>query len=218
MEGRRSYLKRTGLTLLGLAASSTSGVAFSTEEQNQPKPSMIIDVNRCMGCQSCVIACKEQNKTPQGFFNTKIRKKNHGYYPSAWQSYEPSLCHQCKDAPCINVCKPNATFKLDNGIVVVDWDHCKGCGACVKACPYNARFQDSENENKVDKCDFCITLIEKGLEPACVENCPAGARILGDLANPEGEFATYLTKLETEQSTTVNNQEDRVLYTAPRKG
>lgn len=218
MEGRRSYLKRTGVVLLSLAASSTAIAASSTEEKKIYKPSMIIDMNRCMGCQSCTIACKDQNQTPNGFFNSRVTKINHGSYPLAWQSYKPELCNHCDDAPCIAACEYDATFYLDNGIVVVDWDKCTGCGECVPACPYDARFLDAEHDNKADKCDFCINRLEKGLEPACVETCPAGARIFGDLENPKGEFAANLSMLEAEQPGVVQNSSEKVLYISARKG
>ena len=218
MEGRRSYLKRTGMVLLSLAATSKAIAASSTEEKKNYTPSMIIDMNRCMGCQSCTIACKDQNQTPNGFFNSRVTKKSHGNYPRAWQSYKPELCYHCEDAPCITACEYDATFYLDNGIVVVDWDKCTGCGECVPACPYDARFLDPEQDNKADKCDFCVTRLEQGLEPACVETCPAGARIFGDLQNPLGEFAENLYRLEKEQPGVVQTSSEKVLYISARKG
>lgn len=218
MESRRSYLKRTGVVLLSLAVSSTTTIASTTKDKKHKQPAMIIDTNRCMGCQSCIIACKEQNKTPKGFFVTTVTKQSHGTYPSAWHSYKPSLCHHCEDAPCLNACVPKATFPLDSGIIVVDWEHCIGCGACVQACPYDARFQDPTNQNKVDKCDFCATLLEKGLEPACVETCPSSARIFGDLAHPQGEFATYLAMLKAENIDALQKPKERILYTTVQKG
>lgn len=219
MDGRRSYLKRTGLVLLGLGATSTLAVAAGVNQKmkKEEKPAMIIDVNRCMGCQSCVIACKEQNRTPHGFFNTKITRKNHGSFPASWQGYEPDLCRHCDDAPCISACAYDATFQLANGVVAVDWTRCVGCGECVEACLYDARFLDPDNDNKADKCDFCITRLAKGLEPACVETCSAGARIFGDLAKPEGEFATYLLQLTKDKPDEMQNNPDKVFYTTARK-
>lgn len=218
MEGRRTYLKRTGMILLGLATVSTSANASGPRTEKISEPTMIIDVNRCMGCCSCIIACKDQNQTPKGCFNTKITKTNNGSFPHAWHSYEPTLCHQCYDAPCIAACEYNATFQLNNGIVVVDWNQCTGCGECVLACTYDARYLDSANANKVDKCDFCITRIEKGLEPACVESCPAGARIFGDLAKPQGAFSDYLNTMKEENPRVLKESWGRIFYTTARKG
>lgn len=218
MNDRRTYLKRTGLVLLGLAASPMVSAALQGKAGRKFKPAMIIDVNRCMGCHSCVISCKVQNGTPQGFFNTRIEKKAHGRFPAAWQAYTPELCHQCDEAPCVAACGNDATFQLENGIVVVDWDRCKGSGDCIPACPYGARFQDQEQGNKADKCDFCITRLERGLEPACVESCPAGARIFGDLAKPQGEFAQYLAGFKAEKTGGSGNNGEKLFYTTAQKG
>lgn len=216
MEERRTFLKRTGLILLGLAGSATAATGLAAaNDKKQYRPAMIIDGNRCMGCHSCVIACKEQNHTPEGFFNTSIIQVEQGSFPKTWNVYTPELCHQCNDAPCVDACPSGASFQLDSGVVVVDWDKCVGDGACIDACPYEARFLDPLHNNKADKCDFCTPLLQQGLQPACVENCPSHARIFGDLNNPEGEFAKYLS--ETGQKQNLNTHGERLIYTQSRK-
>lgn len=217
MEERRTFLKRTGVILLGLTGSTilTSGKVISS--QKQFKPAMIIDVNRCMGCHSCVIACKEQNHTPEGYFNTRIKTVEQGSFPNTWNTYTPEQCHQCNDAPCVDSCTAEASIQLGSGVVVVDWEKCVGDGACVDACPYNARFLDPLQGNKADKCDFCAPQLEKGLEPACVESCPSHARIFGDLQNPAGEFATYLTEIMGNDPSGTEKHGKRLLYTRTRK-
>ena len=191
MEQRRSFLKKSGLVMLGLAAStciSPVGPALGKTK----KYAMIVDLDRCTGCQSCVIACKAQNKTTKGFFNTKIEIREEGKFPNSTLKFTPRQCNQCEDPPCVDACGNDATFKLANGIVVTDWGRCVGDGACVNSCPYGARFLDPESDNKADKCDFCVSRLEKGLEPECVESCPSAARIFGDLTSPKDEFASYL--------------------------
>ena len=89
---------------------------------------------------------------------------------------------------CVPVCPVKATWKDDNGVVVIDKSKCIGCGACVKACPYGDRFLDPVKK-KADKCDFCFRRIEQGLQPACVETCVGGARIFGDLADPASQVS-----------------------------
>lgn len=218
MEQRRAFLKRTGLVLLGIAGSAVlpaSNAASSSSQQS--KPAMIIDVNRCMGCHSCVIACKEQNLTPKGFFNTWIKTAEQGVFPNTWNSYTPDQCHHCDDAPCVEACQSGASFQLDSGIVVIDWDTCTGDGACIGACPYDARFQDPLAEKKADKCDFCAPQLAKGLEPACVENCPSHARIFGDLHNPQGEFATYLAKITENNTSKIEQHGERLFLTLANK-
>lgn len=218
MEERRTFLKRTGLILLGLAGSAAMSPDIArSSKQKRFKPAMIIDVNRCMGCQSCVIACKEQNHTPEGFFNTWIKTVEQGSYPKTWNTYTPDQCHQCDGAPCVEACLTGASIQLPSGVVVIDWKKCAGDGGCVKACPYNARFLDPHHANKADKCDFCAPLLAKGLEPACVENCPSHARVFGDLAEPQGEFATYLREIAKDDSESMNKHGERIFYTHASK-
>jgi Fe-S-cluster-containing dehydrogenase component len=217
MEERRAFLKRTGLVLLGLTGAATLSPAASQAENATTKPAMIIDVNRCTGCHSCVIACKEQNLTPKGYFNTTIVTREQGTFPKAWLSYTPELCHHCENAPCIEACGFNATFALANGIVVTDWDLCTGNGACVEACPYGARFLDPLSGNKADKCDFCVGRLEEGLAPACIDGCPSHARVFGDLLNPQGEFGDYLEQLKQDNPGFVKDHSERLFYTVAQK-
>lgn len=198
MDERRLFLKNGFLAMVGIAAlSKTAKAAAATETK---KYGMIIDLNRCTGCQSCVIACKAQNKTLQDKFNTKILTLEDGNYPDARIVFTPVLCNQCENPPCVPACPLKATFKLPNGIVVTDWEKCQGIGACVTACPYEASFLDPRYKGqaggKVDKCDFCLNRLEQGLMPACVEACSPRARLFGDMNAPEGEFAEYLKRTD----------------------
>ena len=191
MQSRRLFLKN-GLIVIGLAG--VSKVPGAVAASPTPKWAMIIDVNRCTGCQSCVIACKAQNKAAADQFNTRVLSLEDGNYPNSRVIFTPVQCNHCEDPRCVPACPLEATFKLPNGIVVTDWDKCESFGACVTACPYGARFLDERHGNKVDKCDFCLNRLEQGLLPACVESCEANARVFGDLNNPTGEFAEYLKR------------------------
>ena len=111
-----------------------------------------------------------------------------GRYPNTRREFLPQLCNQCDNPACVPVCPVKATWKDDNGVVVIDKSKCIGCGACVKACPYGDRFLDPVKK-KADKCDFCFRRIEQGLQPACVETCVGGARIFGDLADPASQVS-----------------------------
>ena len=199
---RRFFLKNGLLAMAGTAVSvavlsKTPNAEAATETK---KYGMIMDLNRCTGCQSCVVACKAQNKTLQDKFNTKILTFEDGNYPDTRIVFTPVQCNQCDNPVCVPACPLKATFKLPNGIVVTDWDKCQGIGACVKACPYEARFLDTrykgQSGGKVDKCDFCLNRLEQGLAPACVEACEANARLFGDINMPEGEFAEYLKRTD----------------------
>lgn len=188
---RRAFIKNGILFSIsagGIMLSGRAGFSATGKE----RWGMIIDLNRCMGCQSCTVACKNQNQTLENRFSTSVIEKETGEYPDSRFSFTPIQCNHCDDPPCVPVCPEDATFKLANGIVVTDWNKCVGNGACVEACPYNARFLDPRFGNKADKCDFCLNRLELGLEPACVEACAPKARIWGDFNNPSGEFAEYI--------------------------
>ncbi len=193
MIARRSFLKKGGLA--GVLAIFGWGIGEEAARASSPhKWAMIIDLNRCCGCQSCVIACKAQNKTASGEFLTNVLSFEEGVYPKANNLFVPVQCNQCEDAPCVKACPEKATYQLANGIVVTDWNVCTGEGDCIAACPYGARFLDPRFNNRSDKCDFCLNRLEQGLQPACVEACSENARLFGDLNDPEGELKTYLER------------------------
>lgn len=104
--------------------------------------------------------------------------------------FVPKMCNHCEHPACVQVCPVGATFKAEDGTVLIDHDYCIGCRYCVQACPYGARYFNEE-EGVSDKCTWCYHRITKGLMPACVEVCPTGARVFGDLreeGSPINEF------------------------------
>src|SRR6185312_13388915 len=105
--------------------------------------------------------------------------------------FVPKLCNHCADSPCTQVCPVGATFISPDGVVLVDKDYCLGCRYCVQACPYGCRFIDPRT-NTADKCTLCYHRITKGLQPACCETCPTGARQLADLKNPKDPVHEFL--------------------------
>ncbi|MGX9079846.1 4Fe-4S dicluster domain-containing protein, partial [Klebsiella pneumoniae] len=105
-------------------------------------------------------------------------------------------CNHCAEPACLDVCPTGATFQRDDGIVVVNNDWCVGCGYCVQACPYDARFINHET-NTADKCTFCAHRLEAGLLPACVESCVGEARIIGDLNDPKSQISRLLREYES---------------------
>jgi tetrathionate reductase subunit B len=104
--------------------------------------------------------------------------------------FMPKMCNHCAHPACVQVCPVGATFRTEDGVVLIDHDYCIGCRYCVQACPYGARFF-VEEEGVSDKCTWCYHRITKGLMPACVEVCPTGTRVFGDLndkSSPVSEF------------------------------
>lgn len=176
---------------------------------------MIIDLKRCVGCNSCSVACKQANVTPPGVLRTKVQIDEEGKYPNTRLSFTPLLCMHCKDPECARVCPTGATRKQENGIVTIDKDKCIGCQYCVMACPYSARtFVDKvrqyypgqdvtafetinsgkHQDGVVDKCDFCIDRLNNGKQTACVGACAAKARVFGDLDDPNSEVSKLIAQ------------------------
>jgi len=170
---------------------------------------MVFDLKACIGCNACVIGCKQENSLPDGVFFTKTLSEEYGVYPAANRVYIPTLCNHCDDAPCEKVCPTGATYTREDGIVMVDDAKCIGCSTCAVACPYDQRTPMEEESflkglfgtgeltpfeeqgygrytpGTVTKCDFCSQRVDAGLDPACVVTCPTNARIFGDLdGNP----------------------------------
>ena len=149
-----------------------------------PRWAMLIDLRKCVGCQACTAACKFENNIPEGSFRTWVPDVEIGTYPDTRRAFLPRLCNHCDRPSCIEVCPAGATWQRKDGIVVIDYDKCWGCGACVNACPYDARFMNPVTKT-ADKCTFCAQRVDQGLLPACVETCTGGARQFGDLNNPD---------------------------------
>jgi len=105
--------------------------------------------------------------------------------------FVPKLCNHCTHPACVQVCPTGATYKTEDGVVLIDHTYCIGCQYCVQACPYGARFFD-ERRNVTDKCTWCYHRITKGMQPACVEVCPVGARIFGDLNDKQSRISQFV--------------------------
>jgi Fe-S-cluster-containing dehydrogenase component len=176
-------------------------------ERTERALGLVIDLDTCVGCHACVVACKEWNTSgygaplsdsdaygaaPEGTFLNRV----HAFeaVPEAGAArvvHFPKSCLHCADAPCVTVCPTGASYKrAEDGIVLVDEDICIGCGLCAWACPYGAREMDAA-AGVMKKCTLCIDRIENrnipevDRIPACVRTCPTGARHFGDLADPE---------------------------------
>jgi Fe-S-cluster-containing dehydrogenase component len=165
---------------------------------------MGVQIEKCIGCGKCVEACKIENDVPEEPFYFRTWVERYVIYTDGEVSVDspnggidgfppvendkqilrtffvPKLCNHCENPPCVQVCPVGATFKSQDGVILVDEDYCIGCRYCIQACPYGARFLDPRTHT-ADKCTFCYHRITKGLLPACVEICPTQARIFGEL-------------------------------------
>ena len=153
---------------------------------------MLVDMRKCIGCQACTVSCSVENLPPSGQFRTTVLQYEVAQPNGAPAMVSlPRLCNHCDEPPCVPVCPVQATFQRTDGIVLVDNERCVGCGYCVQACPYDARFINHETQT-ADKCTFCEHRLEVGLLPACVESCVGGARVIGDLNDAESAAAQML--------------------------
>ena len=176
---------------------------------------MGIEVEKCIGCNRCVAACKAENGVPPEprYFRTWVERytimsdgetrvrsisvddTNGHERPEPERDelrsfFVPKLCNHCAHPPCVQVCPVGATFSTKDGVVLVDRDRCIGCRYCIQACPYGARYLNPETKT-ADKCTFCYHRVTKGLLPACVEACPTGARVWGDLRSKASRLVRF---------------------------
>ena len=198
---RRLFLGQIARISAGAAFVPFAGVANAAINEQPPRRggdpakryAMLIDLRRCIGCQACTVSCYIENEAPLGKFRTIVSQ----YEVESVETGElaqfmlPRLCNHCDNPPCVPVCPVQATYQREDGIVVVDSDRCVGCAYCVQACPYDARFIN-ERTQTADKCTFCAHRLEAGLLPACVESCFGGARIIGDLNDPNSQISRMI--------------------------
>ena len=153
---------------------------------------IVVDLDRCIGCHGCVIACKNENNIALGeYWNKVVERGPFGEYPDLEMYFLPTMCQQCQDAPCVNVCPTGASYRDADGMVLVDKEKCIGCKYCMMACPYGVRSW-SPSEHVVEKCTLCGQLTSVGEEPKCVAACCASARFYGDLDDPNSDASKAL--------------------------
>lgn len=143
-------IQPSGTPAAAVSTASESSIVRMQEELKralakpiaQRKWAMVIDLVRCVGCSACTIACKAENHLPPGVVYRPVIEEEVGDYPNVSRRWLPRPCMQCDDPPCVPVCPVAATWKREDGIVVVDYIACIGCRYCITACPYGARYFD----------------------------------------------------------------------------
>lgn len=201
------------------------------EQRNQHKWGMVVDIDRCIGCQACVVACQAENNIPindeesfrarRAFQWIRVERYWEGEFPNIKARFIPVLCQHCENAPCETVCPVYATYHNDQGMNVQIYNRCVGTRYCANNCPYQVRFfnywepvwpESFRNQLNPDvtvrsrgimeKCSFCVQRIRRAertiegqdegtindgelwsrnLMPACVQACPTGTLVFGDL-------------------------------------
>jgi phenylacetyl-CoA:acceptor oxidoreductase subunit 1 len=208
---------------------------------------MVIDLDRCIGCEYCLRACCATNDVnPDKPWNIVVPEETSDGQPF----YFSRPCLHCQNAPCVEVCPVRATYHREDGLVVMDYDRCIGCRYCEVACPYDARrfnWETPTYENPyvptwgipeverrprgvVEKCTFCIQRIDAGMEegltpgvdweatPACINVCPVGARVFGNLKDPQSEVSKIIANNPTIRLREELGVEPSVYYIPPKEG
>ena len=218
---RRTFIKKSatvaGAVTLSSMLDTFNVLLYATDppEGEGPWWGVGIDISKCIGCGLCARACKVENQVPQEPFyyrtwveqytilkdgTTKVESPNggiDGFDQSVEEKdifktfFVPKMCNHCAKSPCTQVCPVGATFESPDGVALVDDKYCIGCSYCVQACPYGCRYIHPEKKT-ADKCTLCYHRIKIGLDPACMEICPTGSRIYGDLNDKDSDLVRYL--------------------------
>ena len=135
------------------------------------------DQNRCTGCFTCVVACRDWHDVPAGPASwLRVKTVEKGKYPDLFVTFLPITCYHCLQPACVPACPVNAITKQEeNGIVTVDSEMCVGkdnCNLCLEACPYDAPQFGADENAKMQKCDLCVDRWAEGKKPICVSGCP----------------------------------------------
>jgi len=217
---RRTFLKLASLGLLAVAAKPAIDLLARTEiaralgldSTARGRLAMAIDLKACTaeaGCRDCVLACHSVHNVPDiGTAKEEVKWIREATYGQAFSGQETQyaplkdarvlvLCNHCDNPPCVRVCPTQATWRRDDGIVMMDYHRCIGCRYCMAACPYGSRsfnWRDpvpyikeinlnypTRTKGVVEKCNFCEERLALGLQPACVDACKTGALTFGEL-------------------------------------
>lgn len=157
---------------------------------------LLVNLDRCSGCDRCVVACKLGHGLGLGSaYNRVVAVGPTGTFPDVEKYWLPAQCQQCENPACIAACPTGASYRAEEtGYVLVDQEQCIGCGLYITACPYGARQLNVEL-NVAQKCTLCNELTVDGSDvPVCVHNCNCGARFFGDFDDPTSDVCVEMAK------------------------
>ena len=159
----------------------------SFAKQGPKQYTLWVDIEHCIGCNACTMACKAENNTPIGVDYNRVIEIEEGDFrdprkaPNVGVTFVPMPCMHCGRPACQAACPVGAiTKRKKDGIVLINKDKCIGCRYCAWACPYGAPQFNAEAKI-MEKCTLCVHRVEKGQLPACVNTCPAKVRFFGEL-------------------------------------
>jgi Fe-S-cluster-containing dehydrogenase component len=171
---------------------------------------MVIDIKKCNGCYNCFLACRDEyegNDYPPysaaqpstGKSWMRISERERGSCPKVKVDYVPLPCFQCSEASCVQASSNGTVYQRPDGIVLIDPEKGAGQREIIATCPHRVIYWN-ETKNIPQKCTFCAHLLDQGWkEPRCVEACPSGALIFGDLDDPDSDISTLIASGKTEE-------------------
>jgi tetrathionate reductase subunit B len=213
---RRKFLKSAatlaGATLGYSLLKSSQFLVYGAEPEDKSLPwyGIVIDISKCIGCGNCAKACKNENDVPKEpfFFRNWVEQytvRNDGTVDIVSPNggidgfnqrvadedifksfFVPKMCNHCAKSPCVQVCPVGATYESPEGVVLIDEKYCIGC-----------RFIHPVKK-VANKCTLCYHRLKKGLDPACMEVCPTGARMYGDLRDKNSKIVLFLKENTTQ--------------------
>ena len=161
--------------------------------RNKTQVGFYFDQSRCSGCFTCILACKQWHSSEVEAGNwRRVETFESGHFPDLKVSFLSISCFHCETPACLSNCPTSAIHKREeSGVVLVDPASClgqEGCGLCRDSCPYHVPNYNPNDDQKMEKCDFCYERMEKGKRPICVEACPMHALDAGDLEEMEIKY------------------------------
>ena len=188
-----------------------------------PRYAIAIDANKCIGCYNCFLTCRDEfagNDYPgysaaqpmDGGNWIKVREVERGTYPYVKVDHMALTCCHCDDAACIKLDQTEAVYRRPDGIVLIDPEKAKGNRDIVNTCPYR-RIEWNEELELPQKCTMCAHLLDTGNpEPRCVESCPSGALVFGDIDDPESSISKLYASGEFKPLKEEYDMGEKVLY------